>query len=248
MTTNTIGTVFSARLAESIAPALEGMKLSEQVARAAAPHALATTQAFASASAAAVGLMVRNQKVLEQASTAAVGLMVRNQKVSEQASAAAVGLMVRNQKLWEQVAKLAAPQVESAQAFSAAAVGLMVRNQKLSEQAVKLAAPWLSELLQNLDLGAPATSLPDHSLLREGLAGEDSGLQQARRPLSRAQTRAVYGIFLLGILMILVYLCAENPELYPAVQELEVLIAVAALWASPAAGVAVWLWNRDGRK
>jgi len=57
MTTNTIETVFSARLAESIAPALEGMKLWEQVARAAAPHALATTQALSSASAAAVGLM-----------------------------------------------------------------------------------------------------------------------------------------------------------------------------------------------
>ena len=199
MTTNTIGTVFSARLAESIAPALEGMKLWEQVARAAAPHALATTQAFASASEVTVGLMVRNQKVLEQASEVAVGLMAR--------------------------------------------------NQKLREQVAKLAAPWLSEFLQNLDLGAPATSQPDlDSLLREGFAGEDSGLRQARRPLSRAQTRAVYGIFLLGILMILGYLCAENPELYPAVRELETLIAVAALWASPAAGVAVWLWNRDGRK
>ncbi len=235
MTTNTIGTVFSARLAESIAPALEGMKLWEQVARAAAPHALATTQAFASASEVTVGLLVRNQKVLEQASEVTVGLMVRNQKVLEQASEVTVGLMVRNQKVLEQASEVA--------------VGLMARNQKLREQVAKLAAPWLSEFLQNLDLGAPATSQPDlDSLLREGFAGEDSGLRQARRPLSRAQTRAVYGIFLLGILMILGYLCAENPELYPAVRELETLIAVAALWASPAAGVAVWLWNRDGRK
>ena len=94
MTTNTIGTVFSARLAESIAPALEGMKLSEQVARAAAPHALARTQAFASASAAAVGLKVRNQKLSEQ-----VAKLAAPQVESAQAfSAAAVGLMVRHQE------------------------------------------------------------------------------------------------------------------------------------------------------